>query len=664
MTSGPDDALAAHELDLVTRAAKGDEAAFDRFFERNGPAVQLLVERLLGPGETADGVVLEAFEKTVRRLPLLGARNLSPALYVLSTARNGAYAALGRGRPTAEGGPLAALLALPSRQRELLALRELGLTQEACAQVAGIEPGEVGVQVARARLRLTDELEGLALSNVFADERAERLLAAEVVRTEGQPVPEALEAEITAHADEDSRFAAALSAVRSPSRSVGQLSPVTGASRLVAQARAQAVGAGAGAQARSVATPPAAPTPAPPVVAPDAGVVSGPRSVPISTGDPYDDDIGDEMAWGIVEDDEDGAFAATGSAPGSPAVDAPSDGQWEDGAGSVSEEPPTQLVPPPTVAGPAGPEVAAGSSGAHADPFAGWDDGLDWSDEDREWGAGPGAGASPAPGGSVAAGAAARSEEPTALTKATGGADGPVAGAPIAAAGGGALEPHPPADPGETRAFDAVAAGLVDPDPIPVADFGGDGEGHDGGRPRRSKWRWLIWFVALGLLFAGVALATYAIQQAKQDPGLPPTSTLDRTTPAPAKSSTKTPKATTPKKTSSLKRESGTTSASSGSTGSSASTSRPTSSSSSSTGGSGATATPAPARSATSGATRATGAPAGGETAAAGGGSTTSGSGTDAQPAAAPESQVVAGESSSGGTVRGSDPDTTGGATP
>ncbi|MDO9357098.1 MAG: sigma factor-like helix-turn-helix DNA-binding protein, partial [Solirubrobacteraceae bacterium] len=241
MSSGPDEALAAHELDLVSRAAKGDAAAFDRFFERNAPAVQLLAERLLGPGDVADGVVVEAFEKTVRRLPLLGARNSSPALYVLSTARNGAYAALGRGRPAADGGPLAALLALPSRQRELLALRELGLPEAECAEVAGIDPSDVGPQVARARLRLTDELEGLSLSTVFADDRAERLLAAEVVRVEGQPVTGALAQEISTHADEDSRFAAALSAVRSPSRSVGQLPAVSGPARLAATARGKAV---------------------------------------------------------------------------------------------------------------------------------------------------------------------------------------------------------------------------------------------------------------------------------------------------------------------------------------------------------------------------------------------------------------------------------------
>ncbi len=126
MTPGADDAQVAHELDLLARAAKGEGEPFDRFFDRHAPAVQLLVERLLGPGPEADNVVLEAFQKTVRRLPLLGARNSSPRIYVLTTARNGAYAALGRERAAPADPAVAALLTLPSRQRELLALRELG----------------------------------------------------------------------------------------------------------------------------------------------------------------------------------------------------------------------------------------------------------------------------------------------------------------------------------------------------------------------------------------------------------------------------------------------------------------------------------------------------------------------------------------------------------
>ncbi|MDQ8046981.1 MAG: RNA polymerase sigma factor, partial [Solirubrobacteraceae bacterium] len=388
MTSGADDALAAHELDLVTRAAKGDEAAFDRFFERNAGAVQLLAERLLGPGDAADAVVVEAFEKTVRRLPLLGARNSSPALYVLSTARNGAYAALGRQRPSADGGPLAALLALPSRQRELLALRELGLSEAECAEIAGIDPREVGVQVARARLRLTDELEGVSLSTVFADDRAERLLAAEVVRAEGAPLPEGLEEEITRHADEDSRFAAALSAVRSPSRSVGQLPAISGASRLAATARGGSVGTGrpAGiAAAGSAGAFAAAAAMASPSEAAASPAAEGPRTpappTPSRPSDPYDETIGDEMAWGIVDDEDDATALTAAASAGAPAVDAPTDGQWEDGAGAVSQEPappaePGAAHPPiqPTAPSPA----TGGTDPSLADPFAGWDDALDW----------------------------------------------------------------------------------------------------------------------------------------------------------------------------------------------------------------------------------------------------------------------------------------------
>ncbi|MBJ7471323.1 MAG: RNA polymerase sigma factor [Solirubrobacteraceae bacterium] len=649
MTSGADDALAAHELDLVTSAAGGDEAAFDRFFDKHAPAVQLLAERLLGPGPAADGVVAEAFEKTVRRLPLLGARNSSPALYVLSTARNGAYASLGRERPTPGDGPLGALLKLPSRQRELLALRELGLTQEQCAEVAGVEPGEVGVQVARARLRLTDELEGVNLSAVFADDRAERLLAAEVVRQEGAPLAPALDEEIVRHADEDSRFAAALSAVRSPSRSVGQLPPATGSARLAADTRARAVGAGRpGAPRPATTASSAAAAGAAAAAAADAAAGAGaaaqtPPTPPIPS-DPFTD-IGDEAAWGIVDDDDDQPVAAP-TAP-EPKVESPTDGQWEDGAGAVSGEAATELVPTPV--GPTTPtpvEPAAGSDPALADPFAGWDD-VDWADdEDRDWqsgtpaaaaGAAGAAGAATSPADAAADGPASVQPEVTELTKIV----------PVA--------PQPPAagvDLGETRAFDAVAAGLVDPEPgasgpggvgvpaaVAAAGIAGGGEGPPPEEPRRrSPWRWVLWFVGLVALFVGAAFAAYAYVSAKDDPDLPPASTVTQTTPR------ETTSKTTP---------SGTTGGSDKPSSSSsdddkpkASTPSSSSSSSGSTGSSGS--------SGGSGSTGSSGSSGGsGSTGSSGSSGGTGNSGSTANPPASGGTVTSGGESESGGSVRG-----------
>ncbi|MBO9532311.1 MAG: hypothetical protein J7513_04965 [Solirubrobacteraceae bacterium] len=621
MTSAPDDALATHELDLVTRASKGDAAAFDRFYERNAPGVQLLIERLLGPGNVADTVLVESFEKTVRRLPLLGARNSSPRLYALTTARNGAYAALGRDRSEPPNAAVKALLSLPSRQRELLALRELGLSEAECAEVAGIEPPEVGIQVARARLRLTDALEGATLSAVFAEPRAERLLAAEVVRQGGggSLAPE-LDDEITQLADSDARFAAALSAVRSPSRSVGQLPPASGPSRLAPVTRDRAViaatGVGAaGASAAAASSAQAAPPkPAPPKPAPR---------------DPYDDEIGDEAAWGIVDDDE----LVDDPRPSPPAL--PADGP--EPQGSPNSEPWDSGTPPaPEPA--AAPRPDTGDAPPHSeDPLAAWDDALDWDDDDHTW----------------TAGGAPTGDTPTRPAPA---ASGPMAGAPIDAEPGESVGRGPvPTDPDATRAFDVVAAGLADPDdeaavtriaPGAPAGFdfgGGDADVDDDylEDERRSPWRFLLWIIGFALLFAGVAFAAYTYQQAKDSPSAPPSSTIEptdaaATSPDEAKrttgSSSSTKRSPSPKPSASPK-----TSSSSSSSGSSSGSSGSSGSSSGSSGSSGSS------NSGTSGGSSSSSGNSGGATT--GGNSGSSSGDTDRT--------VSGGESTSGGSVRG-----------
>jgi DNA-directed RNA polymerase specialized sigma24 family protein len=612
MTSGPDDALATHELDLVTRASQGETDAFNRFYERNAPGVQLLVERLLGPGTVADSVLVEAFEKTVRRLPLLGARNSSPRLYLLTTARNGAYAALGRERPEPQSAAVAALLSLPSRGRELLALRELGLSEADCAEVAGIEPAEVGIQVARARLRLTDALEGVSLSGVFAEPRAERLLAAEAVRQDGASLPPELEQETTQLADSDSRFAAALSAVRSPSRSVGQLPPATGPSRLAPIARDRAVSAATGGARTTVAGTSAATTVA--AAAPPAAATPTPQAP--RTSDPYDATIGDEAAWGIVDDDDP-------DEPVPPAPARPTDGPELGGA--PENEPWDSGTPVAEVpATPAPADVSAGRPPAD-DPLAAWDDALDWDDDDRAWSAGGGAGVDP--GVST---------------------DSAIAGAATPA----------PSDPAPTRAFDVVAAGLADADddadprvaPIPPAtlDFGeGEGTVDEFDRPRRSPWRFLIWVISFALLFAGVAFAAYKYQQSKDSPS-PPASTLEpksttssdaQSTTGAATSSGSSSKSGSSKRTPTPK-PSGTSTTSSGgsSSGSTGGTSKSNSSSSGSTGTSTEKSSEATSgtKSSSTGTTGATST----------GGSTSSSGSTD-------DRTVSGGESTSGGSVRG-----------
>lgn len=596
MTSGPDKAVAARELELVTDASRGDAAAFDRFFERHAGGVQLLVERLLGPGEVADGVVAEAFEKTVRRLPLLGSRNSSPGIYVLSTARNGAYAALGRHRPQAEQGPLAALLRLPSRQRELLALREIGLSCDECAEVAGVEPGEAGAQIARARLLLVDELEGESLSKVFADPRAERLLGAEVTRPEGAALDPALAAEIDALADTDERFAAALSAVRSPGRSTGRLQPATGSRRLAAVARTRAIGGAAAGGAAPAAHAPAAAPPAGPESAQPA-----PPAAAVPAGDEYDDVVGDEAAWGIIDDEDfelepleddiqasapqpaehpESEIAEPDTRPGEAAGPGSAEDDVTRVASSVEDdvgesEDPTALVAPVQLP-PAGP----------AGPAATWSSAEDWDDADA-WGS-------------------------------TGEVEAVAAPAP----GLG----------DETVAFDAVAAGLADPESSGHSGAGGAAAAppHDDREAgRRGRPGWLLLMLLAFALFAAAAGVAYFVASAGDDPDpVPATTDQPLTTTVPDAGSDASPTTGSSDAGSGAKRSSGSGAKPAGAT----TGTRPASSTSA---GSGATGS---GRAAPSSGTAAPASPGGG------------GGNPSERPASEPT--VEGGESSSGGAVR------------
>ncbi len=317
------------------------------------------------------------------------------------------------------------------------------------------------------------------------------------MRQEGASLPPEVDAEITALAESDMRFGAALSAVRSPSRSVGQLPPATGQARLSSVARELAVGGGtAGAAAAAAAPAPASPPPAP-------------AAPPRPASDPYDAEIGDEASWGIVEDFDEEPGAPPVAPPPAPREEqpaAPKDSAWQpDPAGPSPETPEPAANCPSHAPAPTG-----------DDPLDGWDE-VDWEDDDRSWTAG--------------------------------GAD-PAAGTPLSSA--------IPALAGETRPFDVVGAGLADPEPEPTlaAADGVDAEllGPDyaalssgGELPPRSPWRFLVWFLALALLIGGVALAIYVV--GKDRSGAASTSTIEQVAPSSTTPKRTTPKATTPKRT-------------------------------------------------------------------------------------------------------------------
>ncbi len=487
MTSGSDDALATHELDLVTRASKGDAEAFDRFYERNAAGVQLLVERLLGPGPMADTVVLEAFEKTVR-----GSRSSARALLAAPVrahhARNGAYAALGRDRPEAPKGPVAALLSLPSRQRELLALRELGLSEAQCAEVAGIEPAEVGVQVARGRLRLTDALEDASLSGVFAEPRAERLLAA--------PRWCARTARACRPSSSRRRPPLPTPTPASPRRS----RPSASRRGRSASCRPPPVRAGS---VPSRATASSVPRPVRPVPQHSARAPRRPPRRPRRRArprheDPYDAEIGEEAAWGIVDDDELEEPAAPPPAPpadGPEPNGAPNREAWDAG----TPQAPHRFRRGTAAATPADPTPAD----PPLDELAGWDT-LDWDEDDKHWTAGPDAAppaVAPVPG----------------RRRTVAAPDDPTAGAPIAAAPG-AIDPELTAplrcrrrglaDPDD----DATAVAAIAPGPPAAFDFGGG----DGDEPGRGRATLPVEIHPLDhrlrVLFAGVAFAAYIVE--------------------------------------------------------------------------------------------------------------------------------------------------------
>jgi hypothetical protein len=85
----------------------------------------------------------------------------------------------------------AATDALPERQREALALRELlDLSYDDVARVVGVEPAAVAPLLARARLRLRAELRGEPETPTTCPEH-DRALRTIALRQDGQPVPAA-----------------------------------------------------------------------------------------------------------------------------------------------------------------------------------------------------------------------------------------------------------------------------------------------------------------------------------------------------------------------------------------------------------------------------------------------------------------------------------------
>ena len=149
----------------VRNAAQGDPAALAALFDAHGAEVYAFCHRLLGTAEPAADATQDAF---LAAAELAAEPGYDPARFretLLATARIASLELLGsRGGAGRAGGTLsAATMRLRPQQRGALALVGLsGLSYAATARILEVHPGAVAPLLARARLRLRDEMHGTA----------------------------------------------------------------------------------------------------------------------------------------------------------------------------------------------------------------------------------------------------------------------------------------------------------------------------------------------------------------------------------------------------------------------------------------------------------------------------------------------------------------------
>ncbi|MEP6952461.1 MAG: sigma factor-like helix-turn-helix DNA-binding protein [Solirubrobacteraceae bacterium] len=172
--------------EAVRNAAHGDPAALGALFDAHGPEVYAFCHRLLGTAEPAADATQDAF---LAATEVAARPGYDPARFretLLSAARTASLELLGsRGGAGRAGGTLsAATMRLRPQQRAALALVGLaGLSYAATARILEVHPGAVAPLLARARLRLRDEMHGTAAAAAAVRspdcEEALPLLAAE-----------------------------------------------------------------------------------------------------------------------------------------------------------------------------------------------------------------------------------------------------------------------------------------------------------------------------------------------------------------------------------------------------------------------------------------------------------------------------------------------------
>jgi RNA polymerase sigma factor (sigma-70 family) len=282
-------ALAAEETGLARAAAAGDRSAFAELYERHEPLAFNLAYRITGSEATAATAVREAFLEVLRlaQLPdheppfrshlLVATRH---ACLELTDKRSGSSspgpAIAAAVDPEAPADPQeevrAASLRLPERQREVLALRELGdLSYEEIAVVVETSRSSVAQLISRARINLSDELHGTVLAAIAAPSpECERALPLIASREDGQLEAGSRDAAwLDSHISSCERCRLGVEAMQEAGASYRSWAPITAAPGLLEETMAKAAElTGAGRGLEMSATTAAARTPvAPP---PDA----------------------------------------------------------------------------------------------------------------------------------------------------------------------------------------------------------------------------------------------------------------------------------------------------------------------------------------------------------------------------------------------------------
>jgi DNA-directed RNA polymerase specialized sigma24 family protein len=154
------------EAELVRAAAAGEAAADAALWDEYGPRTFAFSHRVLGESMAAADAAQDAFLIAHAELPGLQRTGEGFGIATLQAARRTSFEVLGRRRPATPRGRLSAATGrLRPQQRAALALSGLErLSYAEIAAVLGIAVEAVPALLARARLRLHDELHGTALA--------------------------------------------------------------------------------------------------------------------------------------------------------------------------------------------------------------------------------------------------------------------------------------------------------------------------------------------------------------------------------------------------------------------------------------------------------------------------------------------------------------------